>query len=61
VREAIADSWPRSLDDTYAKEEWGWKYDVSMYDLAHKILDNIEPEYKTTAKLNMDKNITMDK
>jgi nucleoside-diphosphate-sugar epimerase len=30
-RQAIADSWPRSLDDSAAREEWGWKpeYDIS--------------------------------
>ncbi|HLR21560.1 MAG TPA: L-threonine 3-dehydrogenase [Tissierellaceae bacterium] len=29
-RQAIADSWPNSLDDTAAREEWGWepKYDL---------------------------------
>ena len=25
VRQAIADSWPDRLDDTCAREEWGWK------------------------------------
>lgn len=31
IRQAIADSWPDSLDDTCAKEEWGWKptYDLN--------------------------------
>ncbi len=30
VRQAIANSWPNSLDDTAAREEWGWnpKYDL---------------------------------
>ena len=29
-RQAIADSWPNSLDDSAAREEWGWdpKYDL---------------------------------
>lgn len=29
-RQAIADSWPNSLDDTAAREEWGWdpKFDL---------------------------------
>jgi nucleoside-diphosphate-sugar epimerase len=30
-RQAIADSWPRSIDDSAAREEWGWSPD---YDLA---------------------------
>lgn len=31
VRQAIADSWPNSLDDTAAREEWGFRpaYDLS--------------------------------
>jgi len=53
VRSKIAASWPRSLDDTYAQKEWGWNYGATMYDLAHKILDNIEPEYKKGKVLNM--------
>jgi nucleoside-diphosphate-sugar epimerase len=31
VRQAIADSWPRSIDDGAARAEWGWAPD---YDLA---------------------------
>ena len=32
VRQAIADSWPRRLDDTAAREEWGWtpRFDVEV-------------------------------
>jgi nucleoside-diphosphate-sugar epimerase len=31
-RQAIADSWPRSLDDSAARAEWGWRpqYDLAM-------------------------------
>lgn len=53
VRQAIADSWPNSLDDTCARAEWGWK---PTYDLASMTSDMIEklcsriklpPEQKT--------------
>jgi len=32
LRQSIADSWPNSLDDTCAREEWGWmpQYDLDM-------------------------------
>jgi nucleoside-diphosphate-sugar epimerase len=35
-RQAIADSWPASIDDSAAREEWDWKPD---YDLAAMTAD----------------------
>jgi len=37
-RQAIADSWPRSVDDSAARKEWGWK---PKYDLATMTVDMI--------------------
>lgn len=39
VRQAIADSWPNHLDDSAAREEWGWRPD---YDLSAMAKDMIE-------------------
>jgi nucleoside-diphosphate-sugar epimerase len=39
VRQAIADSWPRSVDDSAARSEWGW---APRYDLAATTDDMIE-------------------
>ncbi|MFH1780032.1 MAG: NAD-dependent epimerase/dehydratase family protein [Candidatus Micrarchaeota archaeon] len=44
-RQAIADSWPSSIDDRAAREEWGWKPD---YDLQSMTKDMIE---KLSARL----------
>ncbi len=38
-RQAIADSWPQSIDDTAAREEWGWE---PSYDLASMTKDMLE-------------------
>jgi len=38
-RQKIADSWPRSIDDSAAREEWGWK---PSYDLAAMTKDMLE-------------------
>jgi len=35
-RQAIADSWPESIDDSAAREEWGWK---PAYDLPAMTVD----------------------
>ena len=39
VRQAIADSWPDSLDDDAAREEWGW---APHYDLSAMTVDMLE-------------------
>lgn len=46
VRQAIADSWPNSLDDTAAREEWDWN---PKYDLAAMTKDMLE---KLSVKLD---------
>ncbi|MBQ5639497.1 MAG: L-threonine 3-dehydrogenase, partial [Bacteroidales bacterium] len=39
VRQAIAESWPDSLDDSCARSEWGWN---PSYDLKSMTVDMIE-------------------
>ena len=39
VKQAIADSWPNSLDDTCAREEWDWN---PRYDMEAMVRDMIE-------------------
>jgi nucleoside-diphosphate-sugar epimerase len=48
VRQAIADSWPNSLDDSAAREEWGWS---PRYDLESMTADMLE---KLSKKLSAD-------
>lgn len=38
LRQAIADSWPRSIDDSAARAEWGWR---PRYDIAAMTADMI--------------------
>lgn len=39
VRQAIADSWPRAMDDSAARSEWGW---APRYDLPAMTADMLE-------------------
>jgi nucleoside-diphosphate-sugar epimerase len=50
VKQAIADSWPNSLDDSAARREWGWE---PRYDLAAMVRDMLENlERKLTLEAN---------
>jgi nucleoside-diphosphate-sugar epimerase len=42
VRQAIADSWPHSLDDGAAREEWGWDPQYDLPAMVRDMLENLE-------------------
>lgn len=41
VKAAIAASWPNSLDDTCAREEWGWKPEWDLSSMTDDMLEHI--------------------
>ena len=41
ARQAIADSWPRSLDDTQARADWGWQPAIGVEAMVDDMLLNI--------------------
>ncbi|MFT7518158.1 MAG: nucleoside-diphosphate-sugar epimerase [Kiritimatiellia bacterium] len=45
VRQAIADSWPDSLDDSTARAEWGWDPTFDMASMVTDMLTNLRPRY----------------
>ena len=40
-RQEIADSWPDSIDDSDARQEWGWKPEFDLKRMTEDILKNI--------------------
>ncbi|MEO4007128.1 L-threonine 3-dehydrogenase [Flavobacterium sp. CAU 1735] len=40
-RQAIADSWPASIDDSYARNDWGWKHDFDLEKMTAVMLENL--------------------
>jgi len=51
TRQSIADSWPRSIDDSSARTDWGWKeeYDVPgmVSDMLIRLRQRLSPGEKT--------------
>jgi nucleoside-diphosphate-sugar epimerase len=40
-RQSIADSWPRSIDDSVARSDWGWKHEYDLPDMAADMISNL--------------------
>ena len=41
-RQAIADSWPQSIDDSVARKDWGWKEEYDLKAMTKDMLQNLE-------------------
>jgi nucleoside-diphosphate-sugar epimerase len=41
-RQTIANSWPRSIDDSVAREEWGWKQEYDLSSMTCDMLKNLK-------------------
>lgn len=40
-RQNIADSWPKSINDSYAREHWGWQHDFNLDTMVKDMLQNL--------------------
>jgi nucleoside-diphosphate-sugar epimerase len=43
-RQAIADGWPQSIDDSVAANDWDWKPEYSLEKMTKDMLENLEVE-----------------
>jgi nucleoside-diphosphate-sugar epimerase len=41
-RQAIADSWPQSIDDSVARKDWGWKEEYDLSAMTRDMLENLK-------------------
>lgn len=46
VRQRIADSWPNSIDDRAAREEWGWQPSHDLTSMTEDMLKNLAVKLK---------------
>ena len=41
-RQQIADSWPSSIDDSEARNDWNWKHEFDLQRMTFKMLENLK-------------------
>lgn len=41
-RQQIADGWPKSIDDSAAREHWGWKHEFDLDKMTEEMLRNLQ-------------------
>jgi nucleoside-diphosphate-sugar epimerase len=45
-RQSIANSWPQSIDDSIARQDWGWKHEYDLAAMTKDMLTNLAVEKK---------------
>ncbi|MDI3503401.1 MAG: hypothetical protein PWP64_337 [Candidatus Cloacimonadota bacterium] len=46
VKQAIADSWPNSMDDSAARSEWGWKPEFDLDSMTKDMIEKVSAKLK---------------
>ncbi|MFA5049968.1 MAG: NAD-dependent epimerase/dehydratase family protein [Candidatus Micrarchaeia archaeon] len=41
-RQKIADSWPKSIDDSFARSDWGWKHEFGLSKIVTDMIKNLK-------------------
>lgn len=49
-RQPIADSWPKSIDDSYARKDWNWKNQFDLEKMTNEMMLQLEKKYTTSKK-----------
>ena len=44
-RQDIADSWPKSIDDSFAKNDWGWKPEFDLDRMTTRMIKKLREHY----------------
>lgn len=44
-RQQIADSWPKSIDDSQARKDWGWKHEFDLPKMTKVIVENLKKKF----------------
>lgn len=44
-RQKIADSWPQSIDDSQARQDWGWQHEVGLSEMTDLMIEALKKKF----------------
>ena len=44
-RQDIADSWPKRIDDSHARQDWNWQHKFSLEDITKEMIAQLQKKY----------------
>lgn len=44
-RQAIADSWPKSIDDSEARKDWGWNHEYDLFRMTKIMVESLRDKF----------------
>ncbi len=47
-RQEIANSWPKNINDSYARQDWKWKHAFNLDDITNEMLFQLDKKYHPT-------------
>ena len=50
-RQEIADSWPSSIDDSYARKDWDWKHSFDLSEMTTEMISQLKKKYNSTSEV----------
>lgn len=45
-RQNIANSWPKVIDDSFARKDWGWRHDFDLQKMSLEMIKNLKIKFK---------------
>ncbi|MGG5487642.1 NAD-dependent epimerase/dehydratase family protein [Gaetbulibacter sp. PBL-D1] len=49
-RQQIADSWPKSIDDSEARKDWNWNHTFDMEKMTSEMITQLQKKYQSSEK-----------
>ena len=51
-RQDIADTWPRSIDDSVARQDWNWKHNYDLEKMTSEMLARLNQKYSSETEVS---------